>query len=59
MACLQSAGQVKGSCSGGRVEGIGGKKLERQAGLRQQKASIASQRTLDISYRQLGLTGRF
>lgn len=47
---------LKGSCSGGRMEGLGGRRLERKAGLRQQRASTATQKRLDTFHRQLGIT---
>lgn len=51
MACLERGGQVKGSHSGGCMEGTGGRSLEKQAGLRKQRSSTATQRILDISFR--------
>lgn len=38
------------------MEGLGGRRLERKAGLRQQRASTATQKRLDTSHRQLGIT---
>ena len=47
---------LKGSCSGGCMEGLGGRRLERKAGLRQQRASTDTQKRLDTYHRQLGIT---
>lgn len=41
------------------MEGTGGRSLENQAGFRKQRSSTATQRILDISSRQLGITGSF
>lgn len=38
------------------MEGLGGIRLERKAGLRQQRGSTATQKRLDTSHRQLGIT---